>query len=68
VRRIAHSLKSNGADFGAVAFSDLCKELEMKAKSSELDGAANLSAQIVDEYKKVESALKVIRRERVITG
>ena len=66
VRRIAHSLKSNGADFGALAFSNLCKELELQAKSGALDNAANLSAQIGDEYEKVEYALKNIRRERMI--
>jgi HPt (histidine-containing phosphotransfer) domain-containing protein len=32
VRRVAHSLKSNGADFGATTFSSLCKELEMMGK------------------------------------
>jgi len=66
VRRIAHSLKSNGADFGAIAFSNLCKELELQAKSGALDNAAKLSAQIEDEYEKVVFALKNIRRERMI--
>ena len=28
VRRVAHGLKSNGADFGAMRFSAFCKELE----------------------------------------
>ena len=35
VRRVAHSLKSNGADFGATTFSNLCKELEMVGKSGD---------------------------------
>jgi CheY-like chemotaxis protein len=62
VRRVAHSLKSNGADFGATTFSNLCKELEMMGKSGALDGAADLAAQIGAEYEKVEAALAAVRR------
>jgi HPt (histidine-containing phosphotransfer) domain-containing protein len=63
VRRVAHSLKSNGADFGATTFSTLCKELEMMGKSGALDGAAGLAAQAEDEFGKVEVALASVRRE-----
>jgi CheY-like chemotaxis protein len=63
VRRVAHSLKSNGADFGATTFSNLCKELEMMGKSGEIAGAADLAARIVAEYGKVEVALAAVRRE-----
>jgi len=62
VRRVGHSLKSNGTDFGATTFSGLCKELEMMGKSGELDGAADLAAQIVVEYEKVEAALRAVQR------
>jgi CheY-like chemotaxis protein len=68
VHRMAHSLKSNGADFGATAFSDLCKELEMMAKSGAIDGAAALAAEIVAEYGRVEAALAALRREGRIGG
>jgi signal transduction histidine kinase/CheY-like chemotaxis protein/HPt (histidine-containing phosphotransfer) domain-containing protein len=68
VRRMAHSLKSNGADFGATAFSNLCKELEMMAKSGAIDGAAELAAKIVAEYAKVEMALASVRSEGQIGG
>jgi HPt (histidine-containing phosphotransfer) domain-containing protein len=68
VHRMAHSLKSNGADFGATTFSNLCKELEMMAKSGALDGAAELAAKIVTEYAKVEMALAAVRREGRIGG
>jgi CheY-like chemotaxis protein len=68
VRRVAHSLKSNGADFGATTFSELCRELEMVGKSGELEGAADLSAQIMAEYKNVEEALTAVRREGEISG
>jgi len=68
VRRVAHSLKSNGADFGATAFSNLCKELEMMGKSGEVDSAADLSGQVVAEYERVELALVAVRREGRISG
>ena len=62
VSRVAHSLKSNGADFGATAFSSLCKELEMLGKSGVLEGAADLAARISAEYGRVETALAAVRR------
>lgn len=63
IRRIAHGLKSNGADLGAIAFSDMCKDLEMVGKSGSLDGSVDLLARINAEYAKVEAALKDIQRE-----
>ena len=63
VRRVAHSLKSNGADFGATTFANLCKELEMVGKSGALNGVAGLAAQVGAEYSKVEVALEAVRRE-----
>jgi len=67
VRRIAHSLKSNGADFGALTFSNLCKELELIAKTGELGGAGSLYTQIADEYSKVERSLIAVQREGKIS-
>ena len=63
VRHVAHSLKSNGADFGAAAFTRLCKELELSAKSGALDGAAGLVDQIGIEFGKLQVALTTVRRE-----
>ena len=63
IRRIAHSLKSNGVDLGAIAFSEMCKDLEMIGKSGSLDGSVDLLARINAEYVKVEAALKHIQRE-----
>jgi signal transduction histidine kinase/CheY-like chemotaxis protein/HPt (histidine-containing phosphotransfer) domain-containing protein len=60
-QRGAHSLKSNGADFGATEFSNLCKELEALARSGTLGGARELFSRIDTEYKKVESALRAER-------
>jgi signal transduction histidine kinase/DNA-binding response OmpR family regulator/HPt (histidine-containing phosphotransfer) domain-containing protein len=66
VRRVAHSLKSNGADFGAATFAALCRELEMMGKDGRLDGAADLAARLGAEYVKVAAALQAVRREQQI--
>jgi CheY-like chemotaxis protein len=66
--RVAHSLKSNGADFGATVFSSLCKELEISGKSGEMNGAADLLVQIEAEYGKLEAALRAVRDEGRLTG
>jgi signal transduction histidine kinase/DNA-binding response OmpR family regulator/HPt (histidine-containing phosphotransfer) domain-containing protein len=61
VRLAAHSLKSNGAEFGAQAFSELCKQIEALAKSGMLDGAGDLLAQAEAEYERVRVALAAER-------
>jgi signal transduction histidine kinase/DNA-binding response OmpR family regulator/HPt (histidine-containing phosphotransfer) domain-containing protein/PAS domain-containing protein len=62
VRRIAHSLKSNGTDFGAAPFAAMCKELEMMGKDGKLAGAADLAARLGAEYVKVAAALQAVRQ------
>jgi CheY-like chemotaxis protein len=57
VRLAAHSLKSNGAEFGAAAFADLCKQLESAAKAGTLEGAENLLAQAQAEFERVKAFL-----------
>jgi HPt (histidine-containing phosphotransfer) domain-containing protein len=64
--RIAHSLKSNGSDFGAHTFSKLCKELELQGRSGEMEGAVELLAQIETEHAKLAAALQTVRQERRI--
>jgi HPt (histidine-containing phosphotransfer) domain-containing protein len=68
VRRVAHSLKSNGADFGATTFSELCKELEQQARSGVLEDADTQASQIAAEYGKVEAALAAVRHNGSIPG
>ena len=67
-RRIAHSLKSNGTDLGATQFANLCKELEMRAKSGDLNGAAELAGRVEMEYDSVKMALESVRRAGRIGG
>ena len=61
VRLAAHSLKSNGADFGATTFSALCQQLEMLGKSGQLAGAEALLTQVKEEFENVKVALEAIR-------
>jgi HPt (histidine-containing phosphotransfer) domain-containing protein len=57
-RRAAHTLKGNGATFGAASFSELCKGLEERAKSGDLSGAGPLVDEVAAEYARVEAALR----------
>jgi CheY-like chemotaxis protein len=61
LRRAAHTLKSNGQTFGAGRFSKLCRELEERARSGELDGAAELVDRIEREYAALEQTLAALR-------
>jgi signal transduction histidine kinase/DNA-binding response OmpR family regulator len=58
VRLVAHGLKSNGAEFGALALSERCRELELRGRSGQLDGAAALLDEIDLAYQHVESELR----------
>jgi len=59
-RRAAHSLKSNSANFGAMALSRLAKGLEEMGKAGTLDGAAAGIAQAEVEYARVKAALQAL--------
>jgi PAS domain S-box-containing protein len=62
LRRAAHSLKSNSADFGARALYDLCRELEMMGKAGALEGAAGKLASVEAEWAQVRAALEALQR------
>lgn len=57
VRLAAHTLKSNAAEFGAVALRDLNRALEQAAKKGVFDGAAEQVAAIEQEFERVRRAL-----------
>ena len=61
LRLAAHSLKSNSRDFGAVALSGLCLELETMGKAGTLAGAAEKLAQAEVEYDRVRAVLEILR-------
>ena len=60
-QRAAHTLKSNGATFGAEDFSELCRELEARAKDGRLEGAEQLVDRIDEEYARLQEALAALR-------
>jgi CheY-like chemotaxis protein len=63
VNRLSHSLKSNGADYGAKKFSQLCKTLEMQARSGDLNGSAGLAGEITVEYARMEKELIAVKNQ-----
>ena len=63
LRRVAHSLKSNSADFGAKMLSDFCREVEMMAKADTLDGASEKLTLIEAEWARVKAALETLQAE-----
>jgi HPt (histidine-containing phosphotransfer) domain-containing protein len=62
LRRAAHSLKSNSADFGAAALARLCAELEQMAREERWDGAATLILETEQEYGRAQAALEARRQ------
>ena len=61
VRRGAHTLKSNGLTLGAGEFAAACAELEDKARSEEMTGAAELADRIEGLYPKLVEDLAPLR-------
>jgi PAS domain S-box-containing protein len=61
LRRTAHTLKSNGQTFGATSFSELCRELEARAKNGQLEGTAELVERIERECRAFEQTLADLR-------
>ena len=64
VRRLAHSLRSNGATFGAQAFAEVCRELEALGRQDELDGAPALVERAAEKWQDVRQALEAFRAGR----
>ena len=61
-RRAAHTLKSNGATFGAQPFAELCRELENLGRDGRLDAAPELLGRADEEWERVREALVAARR------
>jgi HPt (histidine-containing phosphotransfer) domain-containing protein len=60
-RRTAHTLKSNGATFGAEGFAETCRRLEEMGKEGALADAERLLPQAELEYSAVGEALAPLR-------
>jgi CheY-like chemotaxis protein/HPt (histidine-containing phosphotransfer) domain-containing protein len=63
LQRAAHTLKSNAATFGATSLADLCRELEVKGKAGEIEGAERLVARIQAELATTTRGLGVRLKE-----
>jgi HPt (histidine-containing phosphotransfer) domain-containing protein len=61
LRRSAHTLKSNSAEFGASALSGLCRELEEMAKNRTPAGVMERVNAAEEECRRARSALETIR-------
>jgi two-component system sensor histidine kinase/response regulator len=57
IKQAAHALKSSSANVGAVAFAELCKEVEVAAAEGKLDHARMLVERLLAEHKIVLEAL-----------
>jgi len=60
VARFAHTLKSSSATFGALALSDLARQLERLAREGTLAGAGDLLEQIQTAYERAWAALEML--------
>ncbi|MDP8956890.1 MAG: response regulator [Actinomycetota bacterium] len=61
--RIAHTLKSNAATFGATRLNDLARTVEAQAREGALEGAEALVGRIQAEYGRVRTELEGVRKE-----
>lgn len=61
VRYAAHSLKGSCGNFGILGMAKLCSELEAKARAGELQGTAELVAQLEEEFVRVKEVLVSLR-------
>jgi HPt (histidine-containing phosphotransfer) domain-containing protein len=60
-RRTAHSLKSNGNTFGALALGELARDLELTGAAKVGERGAEPLAALEAEYARVVAALTVLR-------
>jgi len=66
LRRAAHTLKSNAANFGATALAAACLELENIGRNNTVAGAVDLLVKVGIEFEQVKEALLTARGQVVI--
>jgi PAS domain S-box-containing protein len=62
LRRAAHTLKSNGATFGAMRLSTVAKQLEQLGREGQFEGAVELIEQAGHEFAKAKAELEKLSR------
>jgi len=60
LHRAAHSLKSSSAEFGAMALSGSCRELEKMSRNGVFSGVDELLGRAESEYDQVKVALEAM--------
>jgi HPt (histidine-containing phosphotransfer) domain-containing protein len=60
LERAAHTLKSSSANLGAIGLSDLCLEIERRARGGSSDGVEPLVLASQKTFHRVETALREI--------
>jgi histidine phosphotransfer protein HptB len=61
--RLAHSMKSSSASLGALAFSQLARQLEMAGKAGDIAGAGSQLDQLSAAFLEVKQALEDLKNE-----
>ena len=61
LRRAAHTLKSNGATFGAVMLSTVARQLEQLGREGQFEGAAELIERAGREFVKAKTEIEKLR-------
>lgn len=61
LRRVAHTLKSNGATFGAMMLTAVAKQLEQLGREGQFEGAAELIERAGCEFVKAKTELEKLR-------
>ena len=60
VRRAAHTLKSNSANFGAIRVAHLAEQMEAEARNQDLSNTLTLVAQAETEFAAAQTILQEI--------
>ncbi|MBU3071178.1 Hpt domain-containing protein [Aestuariicella sp. G3-2] len=60
LRQSAHSLKGSSSNLGAIKLSELCFQIEQKAKQQQLEDLAGILQQVESEFERVALALQTI--------
>ncbi|MDB9345557.1 Hpt domain-containing protein [Nodularia spumigena CS-586/05] len=55
----AHSLKSSSASVGATTLAQICQQIEVKGRSSDLESSEDICSQLYKEYELVKRALQI---------
>ncbi len=63
LRRAAHTLKSNATNFGAMALSAACQELENAGQKDALQAAPGLLERVQQEFEPARTALLALREK-----